>query len=79
MLKELGDKKVVGAPDHYFTDIAEKEICSDICKFNTSCVMAWHDKVASYCYIFDSETSRTVSDNTGDTVYKKVQETSSGV
>ena len=79
MLKELVDKQVVGAPDHYYTNIAEKGTCSDICKFNTSCVMAWHDKDKSYCYIFDSEAGRAVSGSAGDTVYKKVQETSSGV
>ena len=54
------------------------DTCHDFCANDTRCVMAWHDTNNKNCYIYYM--IRTIkSAIAGNTVYVKVQETSTGV
>jgi len=75
VLKPQTGKQVSGSSDTY-EKTTIKEICHDLCSNDTRCVMAWHD--TSKCFMYYN---RHMIDpgNADNTVYEKVQETSTGV
>ena len=73
VMREYPSMEVTGPPD-YNKDNVEKTACKEICMNNSRCVTVMHD--GTQCFIYYTE--KTESTQATNTVYKKVEETSTG-
>ena len=75
-LKEMSDKRAAGAPTNYTAIVKDKKKCKDWCIDDTKCVAVMYTP-SHACYIYYSKPSLTSA--TGDTVFMKVKDTTSGM